>query len=318
MITLPDIRQIRIFIALEETRSFTGAAQEVHVTQSAVSHSIKSLERLLDCSLIERMGKKIALTPQGEVFLHHAKRCISELESSILKLETLKRWGYSMIRLGASDAVCQYFLPASLKAFSALHEKCELMLTPADTPELLDDLKKGELDIAVGIYSSMNEVDHRFIPLVDDELVLVAHPDHPAVKQGKTPDLSNTRLLLYSEKSATTKLFNDYLSQRGIVPRHSLNLGNLNAIIEMTRLQLGVGVVPSWFLNAFEDNSNLVTIPIFSPAPKRTWGVYTNKGKTLSLPEETLVTVLREQINAICNFDQTPPNVSSLKQAASN
>ena len=317
MITLPDIRQIRIFIALEETRSFTGAAQEVHVTQSAVSHSIKSLERLLDCSLIERMGKKIALTPQGEVFLHHAKRCMSELESSVLKLETLKRWGYSMIRLGASDAVCQYFLPASLKAFSSLHEKCELVLTPADTPEQLEGLRKGELDLAVGIYSSMNEVEHRFIPLCDDELVLVAHPDHPAVQQGSQLDLSNTRLLLYSEKSATTRLLHDHLSQRGIVPRHSLNLGNLNAIIEMTRLQLGVGVAPAWFLDAFEPNSNLVTIPISTPAPKRTWGVYTNKGKTLSLPEETLVTVLKEQINAVCCPQESPENVSPIQQALS-
>lgn len=318
MITLPDIRQLRIFIALEETRSFTGAAQEVHVTQSAVSHSLKSLERLLDCTLIERMGKTIALTPQGEVFLHHAKRSISELENSVLKLETLKRWGYSMIRLGASDAACQYFLPASLKQFASKHEKCELMLTTGDTPDLLDDVRKGELDLAVGIYSSMHEADHRFIPLCDDELVLVAHPEHPALKKNQDLDLSTTRLLLYSETSATTKILHEHLSQQGITPRHTLNLGNLNAIIEMTRQQLGIGVVPSWYLQAFENNSSLRTIPISAQAPKRIWGLYTNKSKTLSLPEETLVNVLRKQIQAVCHKDKTPSDRAPIAQLASN
>ena len=83
---LPDIRQLNIFIALEETRSFTAAAKECFITQSAVSHSIKALEKQLDCQLIERMGKHIILTPYGEVFLHHAKRVVNELELSLIHI----------------------------------------------------------------------------------------------------------------------------------------------------------------------------------------------------------------------------------------
>ena len=181
--TIPEIRQLKIFIALEEKRSFTAAARVCFITQSAVSHSIKSLESQLDCNLIERIGKKVILTPQGEIFLHHAKRAINELETSLTKLQTLKKWGYSSIHIGAPDSICQLILPQALKTFYEKHPSCEVSITIGDTSETLDQIKDGTLSLSFGIQTLPLDNQLIFTPLEQDTLCFITPPDHPWTKQ---------------------------------------------------------------------------------------------------------------------------------------
>ena len=97
---LIDARQLRAFQLLAETGSFTEAAKRMYVTQSAVSHSTKTLEQALDCKLLERGGKKVALTTAGEVLLRRADRILNEMEKATNELRALSKWGYGRLRIG--------------------------------------------------------------------------------------------------------------------------------------------------------------------------------------------------------------------------
>ena len=304
---LPEVRQLKIFIALEETRSFTAAANKNFITQSAVSHSIKSLEKQLDCSLIQRMGKRITLTPYGEVFLHHARRVISELETSITKIETLKHWGYTSIRVGAPDTVCQYVLPEVLKRFAKKHPKCEVTIDLGDTLEMQKKLAHGRIDIALGIHLAPSDNNFIFTPLAEDSLCFITAPSHDWVSQqtNRGGSLKDIRLIAYSAESETMRLITKHFNDTTVKYRHPLTLGNMEAIKEMTVNGLGVGIIPPWVARKEFAQGTLVAHTISNPAPKRNWGIFSNSGKTFSLPEEEFITICREELNKAIHTGRT-------------
>src|SRR5687767_9623378 len=97
-----DSRQLRAFVALARHGSFTLAAKELFLTQSAVSHSLRALEEDLGCRLFDRMGKKILLTLAGEQLLPHAKNILSQMQQARNGLQKLANWGQSRLRVCAS------------------------------------------------------------------------------------------------------------------------------------------------------------------------------------------------------------------------
>lgn len=104
-----DSRQLRAFGVLARTGSFTQTARELHITQSGVSHAMKALERDVGCRLLDRLGKKLALTQAGEQLLHHAQKILAELDSARGSLGKLGKWGCDRLRLGASTTACQHY-----------------------------------------------------------------------------------------------------------------------------------------------------------------------------------------------------------------
>src|SRR5437868_6627313 len=97
-----DSRQLRAFVTLARTGSFTVTAKELFLSQSAVSHSIKALEEETGCRLLDRVGKKIALLPAGEQLLHHAEKILHEMELARKALDQREKWGHARLRLAAS------------------------------------------------------------------------------------------------------------------------------------------------------------------------------------------------------------------------
>src|SRR6476646_7836122 len=95
---LPDLRQVRAFVAVADEGSFTMAAKRLCLTQSAVSHSLRALEEQLGCRLLDRQGKRTVTTQEGEVFIHRCRRALAELEHAERELDGLKRWGQARIR----------------------------------------------------------------------------------------------------------------------------------------------------------------------------------------------------------------------------
>lgn len=294
---LPEIRQLRVFITLEEVRSFTAAASILNITQSAVSHSLKTLEQLLDCQLIERLGKKCILTPHGEVFLYHAKKAIKELESASAKITTLNDWGYSSLKVGASNTLCQYVIPRALAAFYEKELKCEVFITPSDSANLVKMLDKGELDIAFGLYSKTLSAEHTFVELGSDKLCFITSPDHAwCEEQPTTADsYSKERFITYGNDTVTNNILKSYLTGIGIKQRATLAMNNMESIKEMVALNLGVGIISEWIALRELERGTLVKHEI-TPAPERVWGYYKSKSKTFSLVEENFLTIFEEHL----------------------
>lgn len=304
---IPDIRQINIFLALEETRSFTAAAEILGITQSAVSHSMKSLEASFSCQLIERYGKQCRLSPHGEVFFHHAKQAIKQLELASNKIEILNKWGYSSLKVGASNTLCQYIIPDALANFYKSQQRTEVFITPNDTTSLVKLLNKGELDLAFGIRKKGLENDHQFIPIIDDSMCFVTAPSHPwcTTPPVNCEDFEKERFVVYDKDSITSQILNSHLPGIGIRQRSTLEIGNMEAIKEMASLGVGVGVISQWIASD-EFKSKKLILHEITPPPVREWGLYLNKNKSLSLAEEDFIKCFKKRFTSLVK-----PNTSN-------
>src|SRR5438445_634886 len=124
MRTTLDSRQLLAFATVARRGSFTLAAKELFLTQSAVSHAMKALETEVRCRLLDRVGKRVLLTQAGEQFLRHAEKILREMETARVGLDTLANWGHGRLRVGASTTTCQYILPTVLREFKQSFPKC--------------------------------------------------------------------------------------------------------------------------------------------------------------------------------------------------
>src|SRR3954467_7725148 len=144
-----DTRQLKAFATLARTGSFTLAAKELYLSQSAVSHSMKALEQEVGCRLLDRMGKKVLLTQAGETLLHHTEKILQEMDVARSALEHLGKWGRGRLRIGASTTACQYILPPVLREFKEEYPQSLITIEPGDTVEALELLRVNRIDLAI-------------------------------------------------------------------------------------------------------------------------------------------------------------------------
>src|SRR6266702_4472519 len=142
-----DSRQLRAFCVLARTGSFTQAARELHLTQSAVSHSMKALEGETGCRLLDRLGKKVVLTQAGEQLLHHAAKILQEMENAQAALSHLGKWGRGRLRLGASTTACQHIIPPVLREFKESFPEHAITIESGDTLALVQSLLRNRIDL---------------------------------------------------------------------------------------------------------------------------------------------------------------------------
>src|SRR5882757_4186778 len=199
-----DTRQLLAFSALARLGSFTRVAQELFLTQSAISHAIKALEEQAGCRLFERSGRRVALTQSGEQFLRHVDKILGEMKSARRGLDELSRWGHGRLRLGASTTACQYILPTVLREFKQSFPKCVITIDPGDHARQMDLLRGNHLDLAL-MLEPAGQPDLNFVPLFQDELRFVVAPLHPWARAGRVPRdaIQDEQLVLYNKTSYT-------------------------------------------------------------------------------------------------------------------
>ena len=289
LMDLIDSRQLLAFQLLARTGSFTAAAKKMFVTQSAVSHSIKTLELSLDVTLFDRAGKSIALTAEGEVLLQYADRILESMRQAGDELKAIRLWGYGRLRIGATDTICQHLLPRVIKTFREGFPNCEIAIKSSDTLDLLTKLSGGDIDIAIGIQSQNEEVGFGFLPLFEDHLGYVVPPDHPlsGKKEITDQDLSKERFIVYAKKSPTSLLVERHFKSLGIHNPSLLELGNMEAIKELAKIGMGVGIVSPWVIKEELEQGHLSLVtPPKSEGLIRKWGVY-YRGAKDNLPHPT-------------------------------
>ena len=112
-----DSRQLKAFVVLAQTGSYTGTAKQLYVTHSAISHSMRALEQQVGCRLLSKLGKKAILTEAGEALLHHAVRALDEMRQARHTLAELNKWGTRRLRLAADTLLLSAFLTPVLLRF---------------------------------------------------------------------------------------------------------------------------------------------------------------------------------------------------------
>ena len=287
---VPDLRQLRAFVAVVEEGSFTLAARRIFVTQSAVSHSLRTLEEQLACRLLDRTGKRVAVTAEGELLLRRCKRVIFELEQASRDLDGLRRWGQTRIRIGAPHSLCHFLVPSVLREFRDCFPRCEPVIEAGDTTLLLDRLASADLDLVVGL-KPRGKGDDGYRPMFKDRLAFVVSPFHPwAIDSSSVlATINDHQFIIYARATETHRLIEEWLEQKGGHGKKPLVLGDMQAIKEMAKLGIGVGVVAPWVASREIADGSLRVVNIDEPGIEREWGVFHAPKRQPSLVEEAFI-----------------------------
>jgi len=291
---LPDLRQVRSLVAVAETESFTKAAERLHVTQSAVSHSVRALEAQLDCKLLERSGKRVALSQHGMILVRRFKAALGELEKASDELGVLKRWGQGRLRIGATHSLCSHLLPEVLREFKELYPRCEIHIESGDTSELLDILEQVEIDLVLGIGGRCPGWA-RYQKIFEDEMMFIVAPEHPWAGMDEVPleEVEKESFLVYARASETYRLLKASFEKSGAKLRPGLSLGAMGAIREMAKVGIGVGIVAPWTTRKEIASGELIALPLGDRQSGREWGVFCHETRHLSMVEEDFLRISR-------------------------
>lgn len=177
-----DIRQLTYFVAVAETRNVTQAAKKLHIAQPALSVAIKKLESQLDLTLFDRKDRRIILTPEGEVLLHHARLILQQVNDANTALKELKGLAKGEVRLGLPSMLGSYYFPEILMGFKSQYPDLKLTIVEAGTESIRRMLLSGELDL--GIIHCLEtpdslETEH----LLSSQMVAVVSEDNPLAQQ---------------------------------------------------------------------------------------------------------------------------------------
>lgn len=291
---LLDTRQLLAFRQLSRTASFTAAARALHLSQSAVSHSIKGLEETVGCRLFDRLGKKAVLTQAGEQLLHHTERMFQEMSAARQSLARLGRWGQGRLQIGASPTACQYILPSVLREFRESFPDHQISLQPGDTPAILEALRQHRLDLALALEPKHLE-GIQIHGLFEDELQFIVAPTHPWAATGRAirDDIARQNYLLYHRTSRTFQLVDDYFRGERMVLNTVMELGSMEAIKELVKLGLGISILTPWIVQEELREGSLVAVPLGRRKLTRRWSLMQSKGRPLGLAGQTFLGLCR-------------------------
>jgi DNA-binding transcriptional LysR family regulator len=241
-----EIRQLRAFVAIAETGTFTAGALRVHVTQAAISMQIRQLESEIGARVFVRAPRHVILTEAGEQLLRRARHILREHDAALDEIAELAGAERGRLRIGSASAmVLTEQLPSILKELRKQHPAAEISVTSGTSEVLVDQILAGEVDIA---FVSL-PVDVRGIKterLSEDQLVAIASPRHRLAKQ-RTIDaytLAGERLILGERGGNTRRLIDQFFAQAGVTLRVAMELSRQQAIKRMVEEDMGVGIVP--------------------------------------------------------------------------
>jgi len=241
-----EIRQLRAFVAIAESGTFTAGALRVHVTQAAISMQIRQLETEIGAKVFVRAPRHVILTEAGEQLLRRARHILREHDAAIDEIAELAGAERGRLRIGSASAmVLSEQLPAVLKELRKQHPAAEISVISGTSEVLVDQILGGDVDVA---FVSL-PVDVRGIKterLSQDQLVAIASPRHKLAKQRTISayTLAGERLILGERGGNTRRLIDQFFAQAGASLHVAMELSRQQAIKRMVEEDMGVGIVP--------------------------------------------------------------------------
>ena len=241
-----EIRQLRAFVAIAESGTFTAGALRVHVTQAAISMQIRQLENEIGAKVFVRAPRHVILTEAGEQLLRRARHILREHDAALDEIAELAGAERGRLRIGSASAmVLTDQLPGVLKELRKQHPAADIAVTSGTSEVLVDQILAGEVDVA---FVSL-PVDVRGIKterLSEDQLVAIASPRHKLAKQRTISayTLAGERLILGERGGNTRRLIDQFFAQAGVTLRVAMELSRQQAIKRMVEEDMGVGIVP--------------------------------------------------------------------------
>ena len=283
-----------MLVAIADEGTVTRAAARLNVSQPALSHGLRGLERRVGVPLFERQSRGLIATEAGERLLRTARAVLREIESARTDIAAGAVGRGELLRLSTECYTAYHWLPP---VFQEFRERCpgvELRVVPSAIGHPLRELREEMLDVAIVV---RREAYAGFVyhELFEDEMVVVMHPDHPLASEpfATAQHFADEHLLLYTEDPFDTTIMRAVLTPAGVMPREISYVPATEALFELVRTGLGVSVVARWAVARRVRDGELVAIPLTKPGRFRTWSAAVRKAIANRSAIQTLVALLR-------------------------
>jgi DNA-binding transcriptional LysR family regulator len=238
------LAQIESFIEIARLGNMRRAAKALSISQPALTARLQGLEEELTASLFQRTHTGMVLTPAGRAFLPHAQRAVEAIRSGGSLVRELEHGVIGELALAVAPAVSAYVLPEILVRFTERHPDVRLRVRTGHSEAILDLVDRGEVEL--GIVRQLRDPRFRSRPLYEDELVLIARPDHPFAVAGRVDvsEIKHAQLILFDRTSSYYDLTNALFRAAGVVPRGVTEVDNIEGAKRMVERGLGVALLP--------------------------------------------------------------------------
>jgi DNA-binding transcriptional LysR family regulator len=275
-----ELRQIQYFCKVASLKSFTQAAEQLHITQPTITHAIHKLEEELDIQLFDRNKKRALLTLEGEVFLEKMHKIIDNIDEAVSELKDLKALRKGTIKLGVPPMLGAYMFPWVFLNFNKSYPELQLIVSEEEsTPIAVQKIETGDLDLAIIILPENSETIDSLV-ITPEEYVLCVHPDHPLNLKGKINfgQLRNEQFILLKEGSLQRKIVISRCLSNNFTPNIVFSTSQVQTIKGLVANGAGISLLMRMVIN---NDPNIAIVPMEEPINFHV-GLAWNKGKHLS------------------------------------
>lgn len=276
------LRQLRVFETVARHLSHTRAAEELMLSQPAVSQQIKQLEENVGIALFEQIGRRLQLTEAGQELHHFMREITQQLAAAEEALARLKGLEGGRLRLGVVHSA-KYFAPRLLGVFKERYGRIRVLLDVASRDELLGKLARNELDFAI-MSRSPEGPELTAMPLIDNPLAIVAAAGHPlaGLRAIEPQRLAGEDWMVREPGSGTRAVSDEFLERHGIVPASVMVMSSTEAIKQGVQARLGIAMMPLHAVQLELATGRLVMLDVAGLPIRRTWYVVQREGKRLA------------------------------------
>lgn len=273
----------KVFYYVATTLSFSEASKLLYISQSAVSQSVKMLEKKLNQVLFIRSTKKVQLTPEGEILLRHIEPAINLIkrgESQIIESAAL---GRGQLRIGASDTICRYFLVPYLNQFHKDFPNVHIRVTNQTSIKCVDLLESGQVDLIVTNYPNSKLNNAYNVNIIREfKDVFIANKKYFDLDNKKVSlkELQTHPILMLERQSTTSEFLHQLFQQNHLDLVPEIELSSNDLLIDLAKIGLGIAFIPDYCLS--DNLEDLFVVDVKENLPKRQLVVVCNEQGPIS------------------------------------
>ena len=294
-----NLELYRVFYTVAKCGSLTRAAEELYISQPAVSQSIKQLENQLGVPLFDRRHRGMELSAQGgKIIFAEVERALELLQQAENRLAETQSSAVGTIRVGASDTIFEYFLADKIVEFHEKFPAVKIELMADFTPDTIEKLKANRCDVA-------------FVNLpieVDDELelegncmrlndVFIAGDKYKELAQGEISltELKKYPLILMDKNTVARRSLDNFLATLGVKLQPSIEVGSWDLMKRLVQRGMGIGVIPRVYAKGRLDNGELYEVQTDPTLPARSIGMLLPKNQPVSYALQSFIQCVRKE-----------------------
>ena len=290
-----DFELYRIFYVVANNKNITKASEELHISQPAISKSIKNLEKQLGGELFVRTKRGVILTEEGKEFYNYIKQAIEYINNAENKFTDLMNLETGSIRIGISTTLTKEFLLPYLEEFHEKYPKIDIQIDTNVSAELLSKLRNGLLDIVILHLADRNygdDIEITKCKKITDCFAVNKKYKDLIDKDLSIKDLNNYPLILQPKGANTRAFLDNFTREYGVTLTPNMELAGYTLVVEFTKIGLGIGYVNEDYSKDLFNNKELYKLNIKEKIPSRYIGIALSKNHIPNFSTKKLIEII--------------------------